>query len=133
MPSRHSLLTNSLCLHNLAAAILRNQPNPCGNLTYRNTMIQFLPTHCSAEDRRCQEKSFKNKCRKRTLKALNKVNVAVMRKKRSCMQYKLEKNKEHSAEIGEKIADADEKLSIILLVRTSVLDNKGKKTLTGKI
>ncbi|MBS5386751.1 MAG: hypothetical protein KHY31_05165 [Clostridiales bacterium] len=56
-----------------------------------------------------------------------------MRKKRSCMQCKLEKDKEHSAEVGEKIADADEKLSIILLVRTSVLDNKGKKTLTGKI
>ena len=47
------------------------------------------------------------------------------------MQCKLEKDKEHSAEVGEKIADADEKLSIILLVRTSVLDNKGKKTLTG--
>ena len=49
------------------------------------------------------------------------------------MQCKLEKDKEHSAEVGEKIADADEKLSIILLVRTSVLDNKGKETLTGKI
>ena len=64
---------------------------------------------------------------------MNKVNVAVMRKKRSCMQCKLEKDKEHSAEVGEKIADADEKLSIILHVRTSVLDNNGKKTLTGKI
>lgn len=53
----------------------------------------------------------------------------------SCTQYKLEKDKEHLAEIEEKIAAADEKLSTILPVRASaeIIDNMGKKTLTGKV
>lgn len=53
----------------------------------------------------------------------------------SCTQYKLKQNKEHLAEIEEKIAAADEKLSTILPVRASaeIIENMGKKTLTGKI
>ena len=53
----------------------------------------------------------------------------------SCTQYKLERDKKHLAEIEEKIASADEKLSTILPVRASaeIIDNMGKKTLTGKI
>ena len=53
----------------------------------------------------------------------------------TCTQYKLEKDKEHLADIEEKIAEADEKLSTILPVRasTEIIDNMGKKTLTGKI
>lgn len=54
---------------------------------------------------------------------------------KSSLQYQIEKDKERLAGIEEKIAAADEKLSSVLPVQASaeIIDNMGKKTLTGKI
>ncbi len=54
---------------------------------------------------------------------------------KNSLQYQIEKDKERLAGIEEKIAAADEKLSSVLPVQASaeIIDNMGKKTLTGKI
>ena len=52
----------------------------------------------------------------------------------SCLQYQIERDKERLADIESKIAVANEDLEKVLPVQASVqvIDNIGKKTLTGK-
>ena len=53
----------------------------------------------------------------------------------SCLQYQIERDKERLADIESKIAVANEDLEKVLPVQASVqvIDNIGKKTLTGKV